>query len=81
MTGTWNAEVDRLADGDRLLRALDLALARAATDAGARFADTFPVFNPPGDVRRERAAICRLTLHCTGATTTPPRPATGPSPP
>jgi lysophospholipase L1-like esterase len=64
VTGTWNADPDRLAEGDPPLRALDLALGRAASAAGARFADTFPVFNPQGDARRERAAICRLTLGC-----------------
>jgi hypothetical protein len=35
-----------------------------ATGAKARFADTFPVFNPQGSIAREKAQICALTFAC-----------------
>lgn len=44
-----------------IFRQLNVALAAAAADHGARFADPMPIFNPEGDTG---AALCALTLLC-----------------
>ena len=41
-----------------------LTIGRVAAGAKARFADTFPVFNPQGSNAREKARICALTFAC-----------------
>ena len=64
VTGAWSEDVDHLAQTNPLYRALDAAIAKAAAGSGARFADTLPVFNPPGSVAKERARICALTFVC-----------------
>ncbi len=64
VTGTWNPEVTNLEQTDPLYRSLDATLARVASEANARFADTFPTFNPHGNLAREKARICALTFAC-----------------
>jgi len=64
VTGAWNNDVAHLVQTDPLLRALDGTIARVAADAKARFADTFPVFNPHVALAREKARICALTFTC-----------------
>jgi hypothetical protein len=49
---------------DPLYRSLDATIARVAVEAKARFADTFPTFNPQGSLAREKARICALTFAC-----------------
>jgi lysophospholipase L1-like esterase len=63
-TGAWNFEVDRLARVAFLYRALDKRIKRAAARAGARVADTRPIFNPRGSIAAQRARICALTFMC-----------------
>jgi lysophospholipase L1-like esterase len=64
LTGGWNFNVANLRPTDPLFRSLDTTIGRVATGAKARFADTFPVFNPPGSIAREKARICALTFAC-----------------
>jgi lysophospholipase L1-like esterase len=64
VNGTWNFNVDDLARTDPLFRSLDVAIRRAAARANARFADIFPLFNPQGNVARERARVCRFVFIC-----------------
>jgi lysophospholipase L1-like esterase len=64
VTGAWNPEVDQLKQAQPLYRSLDAAIARAATASRARVAKTFAVFNPPGNVRIQRARLCALTFFC-----------------
>jgi lysophospholipase L1-like esterase len=63
-TGAWNPEVDQLKRAEPLYRSLDAAIARAAAASRARVAKTFAVFNPPGNVRTQRARLCALTFFC-----------------
>ena len=62
--GGWNGRIDFLAETDPLFGAANAALASAAADARARFADLVPAFNPP-DADARTSAICALTLYCT----------------
>jgi lysophospholipase L1-like esterase len=64
LTGAWNNDVANLRRTDPLLRSLDATLAQIAHAAKARFADTFPVFNPAGTLAHEKARICALTFVC-----------------
>jgi lysophospholipase L1-like esterase len=64
VTGAWNPEVDQLEQAQPLYRSLDVAIARAAAASRARFAKTFAVFNSPGNLRTQRARLCRLTFLC-----------------
>ena len=64
VTGTWNPFVTDLKQTDPLLRSLNATIARVAARANARFADTFPAFNPQGNLVREKARICALTFAC-----------------
>ncbi len=64
VTGTWNFNAGDLKRTDPLLRSINASMARAAASADARFAATFPAFNPQGSVARERAQICSLTFIC-----------------
>jgi lysophospholipase L1-like esterase len=64
VTGTWDPEVSNLEQADQLYRSLDATIARVAAEASARFADTFPTFNPRGNLAREKARICALTFAC-----------------
>ena len=64
VTGTWNYNVANLKQTDPLFRSLNATIARVAATANARFADTFPVFNPQGNLAREKARICALTFAC-----------------
>ena len=62
--GAWNNAVNRLRETDPLLRSLNTTIGRVAAGARARFADTFPRFNPQGNIARERARICAFTFTC-----------------
>jgi lysophospholipase L1-like esterase len=64
VNGTWNFNADDLARTDPLFRSLDAALRRSAAGARARFANTFPLFNPQGNVAREKARVCSLLFIC-----------------
>lgn len=64
LIGGWNFSVDSLRMTDPLFRSLDTTIGRVATGTGARFADTFPVFNPQRSVDQEKAQICALTFAC-----------------
>ena len=64
VTGTWDPFVPNLEQTDPLIRSLSATIARVAATANARFADTFPAFNPPGSLAREKARICALTFAC-----------------
>jgi lysophospholipase L1-like esterase len=61
--GGWNSRIDFLAESDPLVHAANATMAEVAAQAGARFADMVPLFNPPGEEPRV-AAICTLTLLC-----------------
>ncbi len=64
VTGAWNPEADRVAQAEPLYRSLDAAIARAAAASRARVANIFAAFNPPGNLRTQRARLCRLTFFC-----------------
>lgn len=64
LTGAWNNDVANPRRTDPLLRSLNATLAQVAATAKARFADTFPVFNPAGTLAHEKARICALTFVC-----------------
>jgi lysophospholipase L1-like esterase len=64
VTGVWNFNVDDLRRTDPLFRSFEATIARMSAGAKARFADTFPVFNPQGSLAREKARICALTFAC-----------------
>ncbi|MFC4038400.1 SGNH/GDSL hydrolase family protein [Dactylosporangium siamense] len=65
LVGAFTAQLTDLAAADRLIAALNAAMATVGAAVGARFADPSPVFNPPGDVAVRRRVLCRLTLICT----------------
>jgi lysophospholipase L1-like esterase len=64
VTGAWNPEVDRLERAQPLYRSLDAAIARAAAASRARVANAFAAFDGPGNLRTQRARLCRLTFFC-----------------
>jgi len=64
VTGAWNPEADRVAQAEPLYRSLDAAIAGAAAASRARVANIFAAFNPPGNLRTQRARLCRLTFFC-----------------
>jgi lysophospholipase L1-like esterase len=64
VTGVWNFNVDDLKRTDPLFRSFEATIAGMSAGAKARFADTFPVFNPQGSLAREKARICALTFAC-----------------
>jgi lysophospholipase L1-like esterase len=64
VTGGWNFDVAHLRLTDPLFRSLNSAIGRVAARTKPHFADTFPVFNPPGSLAREKARICALTFSC-----------------
>ena len=45
-------------------QSLERRVGSCQTNAKARFADTFPVFNPQGSIAREKARICAFTFAC-----------------
>ena len=60
VTGAWNPEVDQAKKTEPLYRSLDAAIARTAAASRARVAKMYPVFNPPGNIRR----VCTLSYIC-----------------
>jgi lysophospholipase L1-like esterase len=64
VTGAWNTDVANLRQTDPLFRSLNATIAQLTRSASARFADTFPVFNPSGTLAGEKARICALTFIC-----------------
>jgi lysophospholipase L1-like esterase len=63
-TGAWNVDPDQLGQLRPIYRALNEAIARAASASGARVANALPVFNPPGTVRKQRTRLCAFTFIC-----------------
>jgi lysophospholipase L1-like esterase len=64
VTGIWNFNAGDLRRTDPLFRSFDATIARVTSGTKAHFADTFPVFNPQGNLAREKARICALTFAC-----------------
>lgn len=64
LTGAWNFIVDDLKNADPLLRSVDATIGRAAAAGRAHVAKVFPVFNPQGNVAREKARVCAMTFIC-----------------
>jgi lysophospholipase L1-like esterase len=64
VTGAWNIDPHQLEQLAPVYRALDTAIARAASASRARVANALPVFNPPGNVRAQRRRLCALTFIC-----------------
>jgi lysophospholipase L1-like esterase len=62
--GLWNNDLTTTRQSDPLYRTLDLTIGRVAADAGARFADPFPLFNPQGSPARRKTRICVYTFIC-----------------
>jgi lysophospholipase L1-like esterase len=71
VTGAWDSFVGDFAVADPLFIAMNSAMADVVARNGGRFADVFPVFNPPGDEAAETAAICTLLLICSGGDSHP----------
>ena len=65
VTGTMDPYINFLAFADPLYKAVNQAIAAAATANRAKFADPLPIFNPQGDATAEAQTLCRLTLLCT----------------
>jgi hypothetical protein len=64
VTGGFNTFLGTFPLTDPLFQSLNSAIAAAAAQEAAFFANPFPVFNPQGDLAAETAAICALTLLC-----------------
>jgi lysophospholipase L1-like esterase len=64
VNGAWNFNADDLPRTDPLFRSLDSAIRRATIGAKASFADILPLFNPQGNVAREKARVCSLLFIC-----------------
>lgn len=64
VTGAWNPEANGLAQTTPLYRSVDAAIRRAATGSRARVANMFSAFNGSGNVRAQKARLCRLTFAC-----------------
>jgi hypothetical protein len=62
--GVWNNDITTTRKSDTFYRAIDLTIACVAARARACFADPFPLFNPQGDLAREKARICAFTFIC-----------------
>jgi lysophospholipase L1-like esterase len=65
VTGAYSPYLGQYDTADPLIQTMNTALAAAAADTRARFANPFPAFNPQGDPAAETAALCALTLLCT----------------
>jgi lysophospholipase L1-like esterase len=61
--GLYNPFGATIAGADQLTVALNGAESQVAASVGARFADPFPLFNPPGAA--EQPTLCLLTNICT----------------
>jgi lysophospholipase L1-like esterase len=66
VTGIWNFNADALGQTDPLFRSFEATIARVTSGTKVRFADTLPVFNPQGNLAREKARLCSLTFACAG---------------
>ncbi len=64
VTGIWNFNAGDLGRTDPLFRSFEATIARVTSGAKVRFADTLPIFNPQGDLAREKTRICALTFAC-----------------
>jgi lysophospholipase L1-like esterase len=64
VTGAWNIDPGSLEQLRPVYRSLDAAIARAASASRARFADTLPVFNPPGSLPARKARLCAYSFIC-----------------
>jgi lysophospholipase L1-like esterase len=66
--GAYDVNVGAFPLTHPIIRQLNVAMAAAASEHGARFADPMPIFNPEGDTG---AALCTLTLLCRDGDTHP----------
>jgi lysophospholipase L1-like esterase len=64
VTGAWNPEANGLRQTTPLYRSVDAAIKRAATASRARVTNMFVAFNGSGNVRAQKARLCRLTFAC-----------------
>jgi lysophospholipase L1-like esterase len=64
VTGIWNFDAAHLKQTDPLVRSFDTTIRKVAASRQARFANTFPTFNPQGSLAREKARLCSLTFAC-----------------
>jgi lysophospholipase L1-like esterase len=64
VTGAWNPDPGQLRQLRSTYRSLEASIARAATASHARIARMLPVFNPPVNVRAQRARLCAFTFIC-----------------
>ena len=64
VSGAWNPEANRLAQGEPHYRALDRAIAREAKASRARVANTFAALNGTGNVRAQQSRLCALSHFC-----------------
>jgi len=64
VVGIWNNDLDRPRQTDPLYQEVNSTIATVGAGAGGRFADLFPLFDPPGSLARRKARICTLTFLC-----------------
>jgi lysophospholipase L1-like esterase len=64
LVGAFTVELTDIEAADRLIDALNAAMAAVGAAFGARLADPSPIFNPPGGAETRRRVLCRLTLIC-----------------
>jgi lysophospholipase L1-like esterase len=64
VTGAWNPDPSSLRQLRSTYRSLEESIARAAAASRARIARMLPVFNPPVNVRAQKARLCAFTFIC-----------------
>jgi lysophospholipase L1-like esterase len=64
VTGAWNPEADKLKQVGPLYRSVGTAIARAAAKSRARVANVSAALNGSGNLRTQKARLCRLTFYC-----------------
>jgi lysophospholipase L1-like esterase len=64
VTGAWNPDPASLRQLRSTYRSLEASIAHAAAASRVRIARMLPVFNPPVDVRAQRARLCAFTFIC-----------------
>ena len=64
VTGAWNFNVEALPQTDPLFRSVETTITHSAAAGKAHVAKLFHVFNPQGNVAREKARVCTLTFIC-----------------
>ena len=64
VAGAWNPEADRLRQTMPLYRRLGTAISRTAARSRARVANMFAALNGSGNLRAQKARLCKLTFYC-----------------